>query len=71
MSKVHEQNKEIEDGLKELITKAEALEPERRGYIQQQAILSFQKSCRGLQGWELGELKNAFGMGTNVGAKAN
>ena len=57
-----DQIKEIEDDLKALTTKARALSPDRHGHEQQTAILSFQKSLRGLEGWELGELKNAFEM---------
>ena len=59
---IHEQILEIEDGLAKLIKKAEALSPYRKGHKQQKAILKFQKSIRGLAGWELGQLKNAFDM---------
>ena len=57
-----DQIKEIEDDLKALTTKARALSPDRHGHEQQTAIRSFQKSCLGLAGFELGELKNAFEM---------
>jgi hypothetical protein len=36
------------------------------GIEQQVAIRSFVSACRGLQGWHLGILKNAFGMGIKV-----
>jgi len=62
MAVIQEQIKEIEDALATLIRKAEALSPEGFGYIQQRAIISFANGCRELQGWHLGELKNAFGM---------
>ena len=58
-----DQIKEIEDDLKALTTKARALSPDRHGHEQQTAIRSFQKSCLGLAGFEIGELKNAFEMG--------
>ena len=54
--------KKLENGLKQLIKEADAINPAGFGYIQQTAIRSFQKSCRGLAGFELGELKNAFEM---------
>jgi len=57
-----DQIKKLENGLKQLIKEADAINPAGFGYIQQRAILSFQKSLRGLEGWELGELKNAFEM---------
>jgi len=63
MAQIHEKIKEIEDALLTLIKKAAPLSPDRLGIIQQKAIRSFKKTLRGLQGWQLGELKNAFGMG--------
>ena len=62
MAVIHEQIKEIEDELKQLVKKVDAISPEGFGYIQQRAIISFANGCRELQGWHLGELKNAFGM---------
>ena len=65
MAEIHEKIKELEDGLKQLVKKTDAIRPEGLGYIQQKAIISFANGCRGLQGCELGELKNAFEMGDN------
>ena len=66
MAVIQEQIKEIEDALATLIRKAEALSPEGRGIVPQKAIRSFANGCRDLQGWHLGELKNAFEMGDNM-----
>ena len=43
-----DQIKEIENSLTTLITKAEALSPDRHGHVQQVAIRSFQKSINAL-----------------------
>ena len=63
MTEIQAKIVEIEGDLKKLIRKADTLNPGKFGYIQQKAIISFVNGCRGLQGWELGELKTAFGMG--------
>jgi len=63
MAVIHDQIKELENGLRKLCKMADAINPERFGYKQQKAILSFADGCRNVQGWHLGELKNAFGMG--------
>ena len=66
MAEIHNIIEELGEDIKVLVKRAERLDPTRLGKIQQDAIISFQKDCRGLQGWSLGELKNAFGMGTDA-----
>jgi len=66
MAVIHEQIKEIEDDLKKLIEKAGKMSITPNGIKQQVAIRSFVSACRGLQGWHLGILKNAFGIGIKV-----
>ena len=66
MAEIHNIIEELEEDIKVLVRRAAKLDPNGLGKIQQDAIISFQKTCRGLQGWELGELKNAFGMGIDA-----
>lgn len=62
MTEIQKLIKEIEDGLKRLIKKAESIDTPRYGIVPQKAIRSMQNGLRGLEGLELGELKNAFDM---------
>ena len=63
MAVIHEQIKEIEADLKSLIEKASKMSIVPNGIEQQAAIRSFVSACRGIQGWHLGILKKAFGIG--------
>jgi hypothetical protein len=63
MTQIHEQIKEIEDEVRKLVSMAMAINPEGLGYKPQIAIRSFANGCRDLQGFHLGELKNAFDIG--------
>jgi len=71
MAEIHEQIKEIEDVLKTLIEKAGKMSIVPNGIEQQVAIRSFVSACRGIQGWHLGILKNAFGIGIKVRTMAD
>ena len=73
MAVIHDQIKEIEDDLRKIITKFDSIENYAAevgcGIKPRKAIESFANGLRGLQGWHLGELKNAFGMGVMEGLK--
>ena len=57
---------EIEADAIELSRKADKLDAAGHGKIQQDAIQALQKSISGIWGFQVGELKNAFGLGPAV-----
>ena len=73
MAEIHDQIKEIETDLRKIIAKFDSIENYAMegccGIKPRKAIASFANGLRGLQGWHLGELKNAFGMGVMEGLK--
>jgi len=71
MAVIHEQIKEIEADLKSLIEHAGKMSIIPNGIEQQTAIRSFVSACRGIQGWHLGILKNAFGIGIKTRTMAD
>jgi len=70
MTEIHELILDIEKDLKCLLKKAMSIDTPRYGIKPQKAIISLQKTIRGVLGWELGELKNAFGL-NDFGIKKN
>jgi len=73
MAVIHDQIKEIEDDIGKIIAKFDSIEKYALeggcGIKPRKAITSLANGLRGLQGWHLGELKNAFGMGVMEGLK--
>ena len=63
MAQIHEQIKEIEVEVRKLVSMAMAISSDQLSFKQQKTINSFAGGCRELQGFHLGELKNAFDIG--------
>jgi len=55
--------KEIEADAKALIKKADKIDPGIYIRSQAAAIRDMQKSLRGITGWDIGRVKNEFGIG--------
>ena len=64
MTEVQKLILEIENDAKELLKKVLSIDPARAGgHIQQKAIIGMQNGIRGQLYCEIGEVKNAFGIG--------
>ena len=63
MAQIHELITEIEHDLELLIKKADQIQPAIFRDDQRRTLFDLQKGLRGIQGWNLGEVKNAFGIG--------
>ena len=72
MAQIHELITEIEHDLELLIKKADQIQPAIFRGDQKRTLFDLQKGLRGIQGWNLGEVKNAFGIGvmTEISKKA-
>jgi len=54
---------EIEEDAKALIKKADKIVPCKYSRSQAKAIRDLQKALRGIEGWDIGIVKNEFGIG--------